>query len=203
MDTTIYVAFFIIQLFDFTAEILVSGQCTSSSSRLRVQLILLRVSLLLTCWFGAIYSIASKCYARPGQEPFIVKLVHCALWIGNMFTGAVIMSMFPLDPTRCTMGVNSLLWPSLMWLLVAWRGRLANFESRATAESEQILFSDRKDIITGTTNCIICLASGKQSVFLPCMHAYVCTVCAVRLDSCPMCRSDIKRVVLVSLEDNE
>lgn len=54
---------------------------------------------------------------------------------------------------------------------------------------------ENQDITDGTsggnTICVICQTEDVQQVFLPCRHACVCNSCFVRLDKCPLCRTDI------------
>lgn len=38
-------------------------------------------------------------------------------------------------------------------------------------------------------DCVICLATSKNTVLLPCRHSCVCHGCLVQIDKCPVCRS--------------
>ena len=47
----------------------------------------------------------------------------------------------------------------------------------------------------GENECVVCMAAPKECVLLECAHACVCEQCAGTLVSCPLCRSEIPRVV--------
>jgi hypothetical protein len=40
--------------------------------------------------------------------------------------------------------------------------------------------------------CVVCFEQKKNIVFIPCKHCTCCEQCSVQIDSCPMCRTDIK-----------
>ncbi|KMQ81504.1 zinc finger protein [Lasius niger] len=39
--------------------------------------------------------------------------------------------------------------------------------------------------------CIVCIDRRRDTVFQPCSHLIVCTVCSVRIDDCPICRKRV------------
>lgn len=45
------------------------------------------------------------------------------------------------------------------------------------------------------SECIICLAEVKDSVFAPCGHYMTCSSCAIQCKSCPMCRGKITSIL--------
>jgi hypothetical protein len=51
------------------------------------------------------------------------------------------------------------------------------------------------------TECVICVSSLKDTVFVPCGHYYCCSSCSQQLDKCPICRSVLTRCINRSLVD--
>lgn len=49
--------------------------------------------------------------------------------------------------------------------------------------------------------CVVCLATEKNTVFGPCGHYYCCNVCATKLTTCPICRQRITARINKSLLD--
>ncbi|KAM6985149.1 E3 ubiquitin-protein ligase LRSAM1 [Aplochiton taeniatus] len=43
----------------------------------------------------------------------------------------------------------------------------------------------------GSTECVVCMETGCQVIFLPCGHVCCCQVCSDALRSCPLCRGEI------------
>ncbi|XP_024918250.1 E3 ubiquitin-protein ligase LRSAM1 isoform X2 [Cynoglossus semilaevis] len=49
----------------------------------------------------------------------------------------------------------------------------------------------------GSSECVVCMESQSQVIFLPCGHVCCCTVCNEALQNCPMCRANISQRVLL------
>ncbi|KAK2888624.1 E3 ubiquitin-protein ligase LRSAM1 isoform X1 [Channa argus] len=45
----------------------------------------------------------------------------------------------------------------------------------------------------GSSECVVCMETGAQVIFLPCGHVCCCQVCSSALQSCPLCRSKISQ----------
>ncbi|KAF7651735.1 hypothetical protein LDENG_00106040 [Lucifuga dentata] len=45
----------------------------------------------------------------------------------------------------------------------------------------------------GSSECVVCMETGSQVIFLPCGHVCCCQVCSDSLLSCPLCRSNISQ----------
>lgn len=43
--------------------------------------------------------------------------------------------------------------------------------------------------------CCICFDNNKYYVFVPCGHYYVCKNCGIKLEKCPLCRTNISKAV--------
>ncbi|XP_028274113.1 E3 ubiquitin-protein ligase LRSAM1 [Parambassis ranga] len=43
----------------------------------------------------------------------------------------------------------------------------------------------------GSSECVVCMETGSQVIFLPCGHVCCCHVCSDALQTCPLCRSNI------------
>lgn len=41
------------------------------------------------------------------------------------------------------------------------------------------------------TVCIFCCTRARSRLFHPCMHVCACDECALKLDSCPVCKKEI------------
>ena len=48
---------------------------------------------------------------------------------------------------------------------------------------------------TSPETCVVCLDNPRGTVLLPCGHVCVCLLCSDMIDLCPVCRTDIERVV--------
>jgi hypothetical protein len=59
---------------------------------------------------------------------------------------------------------------------------------------EDIDVSDLK-IYGDPGDCVVCMEVEKNICFYPCGHFVCCSLCARRLDKCPMCRAAIKKNV--------
>lgn len=55
--------------------------------------------------------------------------------------------------------------------------------------------SQQKDYTS--ESCVVCLDAPSQTVFLECGHMCCCKICSVKLKHCPMCRTEITRVIPV------
>ncbi len=44
-------------------------------------------------------------------------------------------------------------------------------------------------------SCVICFEHDKDSVFYPCGHFYCCINCSKKVDKCPICRSEIEKIL--------
>lgn len=51
----------------------------------------------------------------------------------------------------------------------------------------------------GSSECVVCMETGSQVVFLPCGHVCCCQVCSEALQNCPLCRSNISQRVRLFL----
>ncbi|XP_041816474.1 E3 ubiquitin-protein ligase LRSAM1 [Chelmon rostratus] len=47
----------------------------------------------------------------------------------------------------------------------------------------------------GSSECVVCMETGSQVVFLPCGHVCCCQVCSDALQNCPLCRSNISQYI--------
>lgn len=47
----------------------------------------------------------------------------------------------------------------------------------------------------GSSECVVCMETGSQVIFLPCGHVCCCQVCCDALQNCPLCRSNISQRV--------
>ncbi|XP_018557424.1 E3 ubiquitin-protein ligase LRSAM1 isoform X2 [Lates calcarifer] len=47
----------------------------------------------------------------------------------------------------------------------------------------------------GSSECVVCMETGSQVIFLPCGHVCCCQVCSDALQNCPLCRSNISQRV--------
>ncbi|XP_033844845.1 E3 ubiquitin-protein ligase LRSAM1 [Periophthalmus magnuspinnatus] len=45
----------------------------------------------------------------------------------------------------------------------------------------------------GSSECVVCMETGSQVIFLPCGHVCCCQVCSDALQNCPMCRATISQ----------
>ncbi|XP_076019941.1 E3 ubiquitin-protein ligase LRSAM1 [Genypterus blacodes] len=45
----------------------------------------------------------------------------------------------------------------------------------------------------GSAECVVCMETGPQIIFLPCGHVCCCQVCSDGVQSCPLCRSNISQ----------
>ncbi|KAA8584688.1 hypothetical protein FQN60_008473 [Etheostoma spectabile] len=45
----------------------------------------------------------------------------------------------------------------------------------------------------GGSECVVCMETGSQVIFLPCGHACCCQVCSGALQNCPLCRANISQ----------
>ncbi|XP_059213515.1 E3 ubiquitin-protein ligase LRSAM1 [Centropristis striata] len=45
----------------------------------------------------------------------------------------------------------------------------------------------------GSSECVVCMETGSQVIFLPCGHVCCCLVCSDALQNCPLCRSNISQ----------
>lgn len=45
----------------------------------------------------------------------------------------------------------------------------------------------------GSSECVVCMETGAQVIFLPCGHVCCCQVCSDALQNCPLCRSSISQ----------
>ncbi|XP_055731287.1 E3 ubiquitin-protein ligase LRSAM1 isoform X3 [Salvelinus fontinalis] len=43
----------------------------------------------------------------------------------------------------------------------------------------------------GSSECVVCMETGSQVIFLPCGHVCCCQMCSDALQTCPLCRSNI------------
>uniref|UniRef100_UPI003AAACC6E E3 ubiquitin-protein ligase LRSAM1 isoform X2 n=1 Tax=Centroberyx gerrardi TaxID=166262 RepID=UPI003AAACC6E len=43
----------------------------------------------------------------------------------------------------------------------------------------------------GSSECVVCMETGSQVIFLPCGHVCCCQICSDALQNCPLCRSNI------------
>ncbi|XP_068608907.1 E3 ubiquitin-protein ligase LRSAM1 [Brachionichthys hirsutus] len=45
----------------------------------------------------------------------------------------------------------------------------------------------------GSSECVVCMETGSQVIFLPCGHICCCQVCSDAVQNCPLCRSNISQ----------
>lgn len=45
----------------------------------------------------------------------------------------------------------------------------------------------------GSSECVVCMETGSQVIFLPCGHVCCCQVCSDALQNCPLCRANISQ----------
>ena len=46
-------------------------------------------------------------------------------------------------------------------------------------------------------NCCICLSRVKEYACVPCYHMCICVACKDRVDTCPLCRANVTRIVKI------
>ena len=46
-------------------------------------------------------------------------------------------------------------------------------------------------------NCCICLSRVKEYACVPCYHMCICVACKDRVDTCPLCRGNVTRIVKI------
>jgi hypothetical protein len=71
------------------------------------------------------------------------------------------------------------------------RARDRERERRERAETDQ---GEEKSETVDKDTCKICFSASANSVIIPCGHMCACMNCGVRLDKCPICRSEINRI---------
>lgn len=49
----------------------------------------------------------------------------------------------------------------------------------------------------GGSECVVCMETGAQIIFLPCGHVCCCPVCSEALQGCPLCRSNISQRIRI------
>ncbi|KAM8829200.1 E3 ubiquitin-protein ligase LRSAM1 isoform 2-T3 [Spinachia spinachia] len=47
----------------------------------------------------------------------------------------------------------------------------------------------------GSSECVVCMETGSQVIFLPCGHVCCCQICSDALQNCPLCRSTISQQI--------
>jgi hypothetical protein len=52
-----------------------------------------------------------------------------------------------------------------------------------------------------TSQCSVCMEGEKEYVLVPCGHYHTCEECTIKIDSCPICRSDIDSKINIELFD--
>ncbi|XP_055895870.1 uncharacterized protein LOC106054167 isoform X2 [Biomphalaria glabrata] len=67
-------------------------------------------------------------------------------------------------------------------------------ESTATPDDDQTLAEKYRQLME-ERQCKICMEVDARMTFVPCGHLVSCEVCSSQLKQCPMCRSDIEKVV--------
>ncbi|KAI8741798.1 E3 ubiquitin-protein ligase mib1 [Biomphalaria glabrata] len=67
-------------------------------------------------------------------------------------------------------------------------------ESAATVENDQTLAEKYRQLME-ERQCKICMEAEARMTFVPCGHLVSCEDCSSQLKQCPMCRSDIEKVV--------
>lgn len=56
---------------------------------------------------------------------------------------------------------------------------------------------EEEDLIIDGDECVICMEKCKDTVFDPCRHRCACQSCASKLRSCPICRKNIAKQLLI------
>uniref|UniRef100_A0A2C9L9I5 RING-type domain-containing protein n=1 Tax=Biomphalaria glabrata TaxID=6526 RepID=A0A2C9L9I5_BIOGL len=67
-------------------------------------------------------------------------------------------------------------------------------ESAATVENDQTLAEKYRQLME-ERQCKICMEAEARMTFVPCGHLVSCEDCSSQLKQCPICRSDIEKVV--------
>ncbi|XP_054468362.1 E3 ubiquitin-protein ligase LRSAM1 isoform X2 [Anoplopoma fimbria] len=49
----------------------------------------------------------------------------------------------------------------------------------------------------GSSECVVCMETGSQVIFLPCGHVCCCQVCSDAMQNCPLCRSKISQHIRI------
>jgi hypothetical protein len=52
-------------------------------------------------------------------------------------------------------------------------------------------FPNCPSLLDNFSNCRICLNNERDTLTLPCFHLVMCSICKVRVTTCPVCRSEI------------
>ncbi|XP_028317969.1 E3 ubiquitin-protein ligase LRSAM1 isoform X2 [Gouania willdenowi] len=47
----------------------------------------------------------------------------------------------------------------------------------------------------GSSECVVCMETGAQVIFLPCGHVCCCQLCSGALQTCPLCRGNIAQII--------
>ncbi|CAH1125871.1 unnamed protein product [Ceutorhynchus assimilis] len=63
--------------------------------------------------------------------------------------------------------------------------------SGSGCDGEHCKDSEKLSRMMEAMTCKICMDNRLDSVFMPCAHVVACSECAVRIDRCPLCRSEI------------
>ena len=72
---------------------------------------------------------------------------------------------------------------------------ISSLSERACVELENKVKVYRDQLVEHhqeLTTCKVCLEAPKQVVLLPCKHRALCSGCATRIDSCPICRAKVE-----------
>ena len=85
----------------------------------------------------------------------------------------------------------------MIWAYKKWRQ--ARSERVPLDRFTRIQFNERLEQNLASTDeeqsCVICLTRRRNVVILDCGHICVCRACAMQLDTCPICRAEIVRLV--------
>ena len=76
------------------------------------------------------------------------------------------------------------------------------FEGRETfsdVERPRVQRSYEEDEETSLDHCCICLYRTKEYACVPCGHMCICITCKERVQSCPICRSSVQKIVKIFL----
>lgn len=68
-------------------------------------------------------------------------------------------------------------------------------DSAAAAGGGEINIPRIYDVDVSSDECIICMENEKTQIYIPCGHYCACIYCSAKLDSCPLCRGSIERMI--------
>jgi hypothetical protein len=169
--------------------------------------------LVLLCGLGNLYIIdASKGtilkeyrYGALGEWPF-----DKAWW--DQLTGNIIVNRHD-KTTFSTIRFEKMFpggWPKHQFDIFDKKVLLPLFQSmlipsmlpppiESALTAKDILLSEKKTSDNQSYQCVVCLESNRDCIFLPCLHMCCCKKCSSQMTQCPICRMVIEKIQSVFL----